>query len=777
MSRSLDSLRVLDRLEVGPTRVERRRLVCPYRVFANGEEDVTELRYRWEEDVFEPDDEASQNLASVIAAQVALNYGLFCNHLIFHGSYDRHDQRFLLDAAHNTAREIYVKRFLQPNPFLTQRAAEIEPEKSKSYLQADVAFEGPEPQACPSWPSNSSRVAILSSGGKESLLSFGLLDELGQETHPVFINESGRHWFTALNAHRYFAEAVPNTARVWTNSDRVFAWMLRHLPFVRQDFASVRSDEYPIRLWTVAVFLFGALPLVRKRDIGRIVIGDEFDTTTRTSFNGITHYDGLYDQSRYFDNALSRYYRRKGWGVTQFSPLRQMSELLVEKVLVERYPHIQRFQTSCHATHKENDTVRPCGKCEKCRRVVGMLCALGADPTQCGYTKSQIEACLSSLAGKGVRQESAGARHMMFLLLEKGMLPKGSRVGKSLRPHPEILKLRFDRERSPIEVVPLDLRTGLYRILLDHCHGAVRRSGRVWISTQPLEDPAGSRPFPHETPSPNVSRTGRNQVAPAPRSRSHDLGSLTWPEAKRRLQEVDLALLPVGAVEQHGPHLPLDTDAFDARYLALRVAEKCGDPKPLVLPLIPFGVSFHHDDFPGTISVGNEALSKMVYDVGVSCARNGITKLVIVNGHGGNTPTLQFAAQMINRDAHIFTCVDTGETSNVDLAELCETPNDVHAGEIETSTSLATRPHLVQMKKAERLVPEFSSRYLDFTTKRSVEWYARTARISYNGVLGDPTRASREKGEKMWQVMIENLVELVEDLKNLTLDEIYQRRY
>jgi creatinine amidohydrolase/Fe(II)-dependent formamide hydrolase-like protein len=257
----------------------------------------------------------------------------------------------------------------------------------------------------------------------------------------------------------------------------------------------------------------------------------------------------------------------------------------------------------------------------------------------------------------------------------------------------------------------------------------------------------------------------------------HNIGELTWPEAEKRLSEVDLALLPVGAIEQHGPHLPLDTDAHDAERLACLVAERSSEPKPLVLPLIPYGVSYHHDDFPGTVSVGNEALSKMVYDIGLSVARHGINKLVIVNGHGGNTPTLQFAAQMINRDAQILTCVDTGETSNVDLAALCGTPNDVHAGEIETSTSLADRPHLVQMEMAERFVPEFSSRYLNFTAKRSVEWYARTARISPSGVLGDPTMASREKGEKMWEVMIQNLVELVEELKGMTLDEIYERRY
>ena len=100
----------------------------------------------------------------------------------------------------------------------------------------------------------------------------------------------------------------------------------------------------------MAVFLFGALPILRKRGIGHLLIGDEFDTTHRTSFQGIPHYDGLYDQSRYFDMALSRYYGRKGWGIIQFSILRSLSEFLIEKILVERYLELHHHQVSCHAT-------------------------------------------------------------------------------------------------------------------------------------------------------------------------------------------------------------------------------------------------------------------------------------------------------------------------------------------------------------------------------------------------------------------------------------------
>lgn len=254
-------------------------------------------------------------------------------------------------------------------------------------------------------------------------------------------------------------------------------------------------------------------------------------------------------------------------------------------------------------------------------------------------------------------------------------------------------------------------------------------------------------------------------------------GELTWPEAKVRLRTTDVAMLPVGAVEQHGPHLPLDTDAFDAEFLATEVARHCSDPKPLVLPVLPFGVSYHHEDFKGTISVSNEALTRFVYDIGVSVAKNGINKLVIINGHGGNSPALNQAAQMINHDAHIFICVDSGETSDPDIESMIKTSNDVHAGEIETSTALANRPHLVRITRMKKFVPHFSIHYLNFSAKRSVEWYARTSKISASGVLGDPSAASAEKGRRIWEIMIKNLVEFLEKLKTMTLDEIYDKHY
>jgi creatinine amidohydrolase/Fe(II)-dependent formamide hydrolase-like protein/7-cyano-7-deazaguanine synthase in queuosine biosynthesis len=687
----------------------------------------------------------------------------------------------------NTAREIYVKKFLEPNPFLVGAAVEMPAVKRKRYSRAKVTFRGLKHGSsgtaggAAGSPGSASgegiRHAILSSGGKDSLLTFGLLRELGAETHPVFINESGRHWFTALNAYRHFVKNYPESSRVWTNSDRVFAWMLRHLPFVRPDFADVRSDEYPVRLWTVAVFLFGALPVLRTRGVSRLLIGDEYDTTSRKSHRGITHYDGLYDQSRYFDNAMTRYFRRKGWNIVQFSALRSLSELMIQKILVKRYPDLQRLQMSCHAAHAEGNRIYPCGRCEKCRRIVGMLMALGADPGQCGYSREQVDRCLADLSARGAHQESAGVEQMIYLLSKRKLIPKATKGSIRGRERPEIMQVRIDPERSPPDEIPADLRRPLYRIHLKYTSGAVRREGRKWRDFDLLKDPVlGGTPSQESSNSKPPSGL-RPPSSGGEKTEDFLLGELTWTNAQKRFMEVDVALLPVGSIEQHGPHLPLDTDAFDAEYLASQVAALCSDPKPIVLPLIPYGVSYHHDDFSGTISISPDTLSKLVYEVGMSIVRHGIKKLVIVNAHGGNVPALKFAAQNINRDAHIFTCVESGETSDTDVNRIIETPSDVHAGEIETSTTLAIRPDRVDVSRAQKFVPRFWSRYLDFSTRRSVEWFGKTVKISKSGVLGDPTLASRDKGEQIWEMMIKRLAEFIEDLKNMTLDEIYERRY
>ena len=136
----LSVLRVFDRLEVGPVALAPRRLVAPYRLYHDGIAEATELIYAYDAPVFDPADQESRNLADMIAAQAALNYGLFCRQIRFIGTYDATDRSFLRDMAENTSREIYVKKFLEPNPFLIGEAAALAPVRQKKYLKAQLKF-------------------------------------------------------------------------------------------------------------------------------------------------------------------------------------------------------------------------------------------------------------------------------------------------------------------------------------------------------------------------------------------------------------------------------------------------------------------------------------------------------------------------------------------------------------------------------------------------------------------------------------------------------------
>lgn len=484
---------VFEALKIHNLIVEPKRVRAIYTIVHSDDSEVSnELIYSYNDIYFDTAKATDVNLASMMVAQVALNYGLFCKKIIFDGLFDNQDRRFLIDMMENTSREILVNKFLSKNEFLIPPYDAIDVKTGEQYTAAEICFENTSFTHLKSEPQNTevntNAFAILSSGGKDSLLTYGLVKEFG-EAHPVFINESGRHWFTAINSYQHFLKIEPNTAKPWCNSDRIFNWMLRQMPFIKPNFQNIRADIYPIRLWTVGVFLFGVLPVARKRKLGHILIGNEFDTTVRSSKNGLSHYNALYDQSKYFDNALTRYYKKKGWNMMQYSMLRSLSELLILKILVKRYPDLQRHQVSCHAAHKEDHIIKPCGKCEKCRRIVGMLIALNEDPRRCGYNDTQIADALKMLSESSVKQLGSDAAHLYYLLVNKESIIKNTHTEKLAKEHPQIMQLRFDNERSKLEDLPSAIRKQLIKILSSYADGISLQKDKKWheISMRDLE--------------------------------------------------------------------------------------------------------------------------------------------------------------------------------------------------------------------------------------------------------------------------------------------------
>lgn len=239
-------------------------------------------------------------------------------------------------------------------------------------------------------------------------------------------------------------------------------------------------------------------------------------------------------------------------------------------------------------------------------------------------------------------------------------------------------------------------------------------------------------------------------------------GEMTRWELKNRTRMVKTALLPIGSLEQHGPHLPLDTDAFDAKYILEEAVKHLSGPKPPKLPTIPYGISHHHMSFPGTVTLRNETLENLIIDIGRSIIASGFQKLFIYNGHGGNTDTIKIAAKKLKRETGLLVFIDSGESMKPARDELVESENDVHAGEYETSTSMANRGELVM----EEEIPEKSSKYphesMEFDSEPPFHYAWDTHELTDTGVLGDPKKATKEKGEELWKRGIAKLSERIE---------------
>ena len=259
----------------------------------------------------------------------------------------------------------------------------------------------------------------------------------------------------------------------------------------------------------------------------------------------------------------------------------------------------------------------------------------------------------------------------------------------------------------------------------------------------------------------------------------HRLGKLTWEESAKIAKSADALLIPIGSTEQHGRHMPLDTDAFLATHwseLTAIEAQKRG-LSVLVLPTLNFGVSWYHRNFSGSVWLSPGLFIDVVVEMCKSLTRHGFTRKVIVNCHGGNAATLTVA---INRFYD-----ESGE--RILLAQWWELASDIlkelmvsgllHAEEAETSLALALGQRVL-MEKASKQAFDRGKTVLE----RGYAWsrYAKydamfkggfvnppmdmIDEISQSGVVGDATLATEEKGKKILNTLVTRLVEVCQDL-------------
>lgn len=247
---------------------------------------------------------------------------------------------------------------------------------------------------------------------------------------------------------------------------------------------------------------------------------------------------------------------------------------------------------------------------------------------------------------------------------------------------------------------------------------------------------------------------------------------MTWKEFEDFVKSARVALIPTGAIEEHGPHLPLKHDIATSSYIAKKVAERLY-PKVLVSVALPVGYSPFHLQFPGTLTLEPSTLMGLVYDVCRCLHHHGIKKIVVINGHGGNPPVLTLVARKVREEMGVnityvsyWDFIPGRKAKKILSYESAAGGIAGHAGEFETSTALYTHPELV---KKEHIPPPETTPVifpdLNPTSSYSGPWsrfvIKDSREVSKSGVSpntgGDARLATREKGEKLVKVAIDNL--------------------
>lgn len=231
-----------------------------------------------------------------------------------------------------------------------------------------------------------------------------------------------------------------------------------------------------------------------------------------------------------------------------------------------------------------------------------------------------------------------------------------------------------------------------------------------------------------------------------------------------------IAVLPVAAVEQHGPHLPLGVDAMIMEGCLTRALPLMPNHiEAIFLPIQNVGVSLEHRDFTGTLTLQPETASRLLVDISESVFRSGVRKIVLMNSHGGNSALIsQVALDLRSRfGALAVTCSWSRFGYPEGLFDPKEIRHGVHGGDIETSLMLAFRPDLVDMSQACDFAPrtlgfEKEFRWLRADRPAGFGWMAQD--LSPTGAMGDASRANAGKGEKLADYWAASFIELLCDV-------------
>ena len=250
-----------------------------------------------------------------------------------------------------------------------------------------------------------------------------------------------------------------------------------------------------------------------------------------------------------------------------------------------------------------------------------------------------------------------------------------------------------------------------------------------------------------------------------------ELARLTWREAEEATRQARLALIPVGSLEQHGPHLTLDTDLAVAQALANRLHTDLGE-EAVLCPPVAYGLSEHHMGFPGTMTLRPDTLIAIFEDLVESLAVWGLRRVLIVNGHGGNIDALRLVSRNARRDhGSLVAAIMWAVLGAPEIATRASSPQYGHACEIETSVAMDLVPDRVRLDQIASKGHRSSVDALTDPPASLVDQAVWMEEWTDDGALGDPAQASPEMGKELVEVIYERALSFARRLSERDLPE------
>ena len=257
-----------------------------------------------------------------------------------------------------------------------------------------------------------------------------------------------------------------------------------------------------------------------------------------------------------------------------------------------------------------------------------------------------------------------------------------------------------------------------------------------------------------------------------------DWTEIDWPKVTAAEACRWIAVLPLAATEQHGPHLPLATDVMIAEAYLARVRELLGADLPVTfMPVQPVGISTEHIDFPGTLTLPAEDALREWSELGASVARAGLRKLVMVTSHGGNSAAMSIVAQNLRAHHRLFVVTTSwsrfGAPQGLFTDE--ELRHGIHGGAVETSIMLARFAQHVRKDSIANFHAasiEMEKRYRWLSAQRPAPFAWQTQDLNPSGAVGDATQATAEKGEQLIEHGARAFCELLAEVDNFDVKQL-----